>query len=377
LKVLVLGAGNIGRVIAHDIIKCRGIDGLAIADKDESRVAYVVSLLGGNVEHIILDASKYDSLLNIFGRYELIVSALPGRYGFNAVKAAINVGVDIVDVSYMPEDIFKLSDEAYSSRVRVIPDAGVAPGLSNIIIGHAVSMLDAANVINVYVGGLPIEPLPPLGYVVTWSVEDLISEYTRRPKIVVGGKVIVVDALSGLEEVSFPGLGVLEAFYTDGLRTLLHTIKDVNIMWEKTLRYPGHVKGIRLLRDLGLFDNEPIEGVVPRDLLARVLENSLRKPGFPVLLAMKIYVEGESDGKTVSYTFLLVEMGINESGFTAMARTTGYTASILAQLIIEGYIDSYGIIPPEIVGMDRVLYREFINRIRSKNIEIKEIYEDA
>jgi len=329
----------------------------------------------GNIESIKMDVSKYDELVSIFKDYDIVVSALPGRYGFSVVKSAVKAAVDIVDVSYMPEDIFSLKDDVNRAGIKVVPDAGVAPGLSNILVGHAVSEMDVIDVVNIYVGGLPIKPIPPLGYVVTWSVEDLIDEYTRKPKIVIDGRIVEIEALSGLEEVSFPSVGVLEAFYTDGLRTLLHTIKNVGTMWEKTLRYRGHVEKIKFLKDLGLFSDESFMGVTPRKVLIKLLDKRLREPTIEDLLALKIHVAGLVNGCKVFYTYYLLEKGFDENGFSAMARVTGCTTSVITQLIIDGFMNMSGIIPPEVIGMDSELYEYVLDGLVSRHIHVEETIE--
>lgn len=155
----------------------------------------------------------------------------------------------------------------------------MAPGISNILVGHAAAKLDKTHKVHIMVGELPQTPVPPLGYVITWSPESLIDEYTSKARIIKDGKKTEIEALNGLEEVMFQGVGKLEAFYTDGLRTLLYTIEDVDEMWEKTLRYPGHAEKIKMLRELGLFNDEEVivEGAAYRQekLLRNFLKRSL------------------------------------------------------------------------------------------------------
>ncbi len=374
MRVLVLGAGNIGSVIIYDLSIFIDIDELFVADRDVVQIESCIGLAGGSkAEALRLDVNEYSDLVGAMKRFDLVVNALPGKFGYRVVKAAIDAKVDLVDVSYMPEDVFQLRGEVDKAGIKVIPDAGVAPGLSNILVGHAVSMLDNVDAIHIYVGGFPTKPVPPLGYVVTWSVEDLIDEYMRSPRIVVDGRVVVADALSGLEEIVFPGIGVLEAFYTDGLRTLLHTIKGVRSMWEKTLRYPGHVEKIRLLMDLGLFSDIPVGGVSPRKLLIKLLSEKLVRRDVEDLLAMRVDIAGFAGGERTTYTYMLLERGFDEHGFSSMARVTGYTASTVAYLIFEDLIDISGIIPPEIIGMNRELYKLVVDRLNSKGIGIKAV----
>lgn len=194
---------------------------------------------------------------------DLVSGALPSELGFHAMKEAIDAGVDMVDTSFMQENPLVLDELARKNEVSVVPDCGVAPGLSHILVDHHLSMLKTAEGIHIMMGGLPQSPKPPLGYVVTWSVRDLIEEYTLPARIIRGKSIISVDPLSESDLVDVPGLGKLESFYSDGLRTLLHTVPDVESMDERTLRYPDHVDKIRVLRDCGMFNKEPlfIEGL--------------------------------------------------------------------------------------------------------------------
>ena len=206
----------------------------------------------------------------------------------------------------------------------------------------------------------------------TWCVEDLIEEYVREAKIVKDSRMIEVEALEGLEEVEFPGIGKLEAFYTDGVRTLHHTIKGVENMWEKTLRYPGHAEKIRLLRALGFFGERPKEGVSPRSVAITILEEKLGMPEVEDLLAMKIEVEGIRKGQKTCYSYLLLDYYDEKKDVTAMGRTTAYTASAVIELLAKGEIKERGIIPPEKLGMDQKLFEKIMTELGKDGITIKE-----
>jgi len=216
----------------------------------------------------------------------------------------------MVDVSFMPENPLTLNEDAVKADVTIIPDCGEALRLSNILIGRAVSKLDQVESVHMMDCGLPEKPLPPLGYVITWSVEDLIEEYTRKARIVKDGKVIDVEVLSGLEEVGIPSIGRLEAFYADGLRTLLYTIRGVKSMWVKVFRYLGYVEKIKLLRTLGLFDEEPVKienvYVPPRALTVKLLEKRLRRPEIRDIVVMRLEVCGTKEGLRTRYSYFPV-----------------------------------------------------------------------
>ncbi|MFB0514396.1 MAG: saccharopine dehydrogenase family protein, partial [Candidatus Bathyarchaeia archaeon] len=291
-----------------------------------------------------------------------------------SVKAAIDAKVDMVDVSYMPENPLTLNQDAVKAGVTIVPDCGVAPGLSNLLVGRVISKLDQVENIYIMVGGLPEEPAPPLGYTITWSVEGLIDEYTRKARIVENGEVVEVEALTGLEEVEFAGVCKLEGFYTDGLRTLLHTVKGVNNMWEKTLRYPGHVEKIKLLKTLGFFDEHPIEvenvRLPPRKVTIKLLEKKLQRPEIKDILAMKVQVSGITEKSKKCYVYHLLDRYDQKHEITAMARTTAYPASILAQLIAQKTIEEKGVIPLEKLGPQEKIFNKILAELDKRQVKI-------
>jgi saccharopine dehydrogenase-like NADP-dependent oxidoreductase len=296
--------------------------------------------------------------------------------GYQVCRAAINAKTDLVDVSYMPEDVMTLNKEASEAGISLLPDYGMSPGLGNILAGHAISGLENVESIHMLNGGLPEKPLPPLGYVITWSVNDLIDMYNRKVTIVKNGRAVQVEPLSGLEEIEFPGIGKLEAFYTDGLRTLLYTVKGCKDMWEKTLRYPGHVEKIKLLKTLGFFEEEPVQigntYVSPRDMTARLFERELKKKDVPDIVAMCIEVTGIQNGKRVMFAYDVFESFDRKLHVTAMARTTAYTTSAATQLVAKGMIAEKGVIPPETLGMNERLYEEFMRMMKAHEVTATE-----
>jgi len=378
MRIIVIGCGKIGSIIAKDLAESLEAE-ITVADKFETAARRVAEEISG--EWTTVDASSKGSIAQALRGFDLAVGALPGDYGFNAMEAAVEVGVDMVDVSYTPENPLILDEEARRKEMTLIPDCGVAPGLSNMLVSYGASKLDEVRAAHILVGGIPERPVPPLGYTITWSAEGLIDEYMRPVRIVENGRVVEVPALSGLEEIDFPGLGRLEAFYTDGLRTLIETFKGVESMYEKTLRYPGHVEKVKLLRELGLFDDEPIEvegvKVSPKHFTARLLERHLRMPDVGDLLAMMVEVKGLKDGVEKTIRFHLLDRYDRASGVTAMARTTGYTTSIVAQLLAKGRIEERGVIPPEKLGLRSQIFEEILMELRRRGVEVMEQVDEA
>jgi len=377
MRILILGYGNIGSVLAGDLAGSMPSAECVIAGRHQKRAEEAAASINRkNVTGIRLDANNYRALVDAMKKSDLVIGTLPGDVGYQSVRAAIDAKVDMVDVSFMPENPLTLDGDAVKAGVTIVPDCGVAPGISNLLVGHTISKLDEVESIRVIVGGLPEEPVPPLGYVVTWSVANLLDEYSRTAKIVKNGKVVEVAALTGLEEVEFPGVGKLEAFYTDGLRTLLHTVEGIKNMWEKTLRYPGHAEKIRLLAALGLFDEGSINvgniRVQPREVAIELLEKKLRRPEIRDILAMKVNVSGIAEGSKKHFSYHLLDRYDTENGITAMARTTAYPASIMGQLIANKAIEEKGVIPLEKLGVKEPLFSKILAELEKHQVKILE-----
>jgi saccharopine dehydrogenase-like NADP-dependent oxidoreductase len=377
MRALVVGCGNIGSVAAKDLAINLASADIVVADKDEDRAKRVAESIGtANVSHIQLDASDYQSLVTTINDFAVVLGFLPAGLGYRLATACVKAGKNMVDVSYMAENPLRLSEQAEEADITIVPDCGLAPGISNLLVGHAVAGLDKVRAVHILVGGLPEKPLPPLGYTITWSPESLIDEYTRKAGIIDKGLKVEVEALTGLEKIVFPSLGRLEAFYTDGLRTLLHTIKGVDEMWEKTLRYPGHAEKIKTLRALGFFDEARVDvgnvDVSPRMVTARLFEQKLHKPETKDVVALRVEVSGIKNGRRLTYTYNLLDSYDQTQKITAMARTTAYPASIVAQLIFKKTLKYKGVVPLETIGENDGLFKALISELQRRHIKIIE-----
>jgi saccharopine dehydrogenase-like NADP-dependent oxidoreductase len=377
MKVLVLGCGNIGSVAAQDLAESRRSLEVIVADNNKARAEAIANRMGhSNVTSIQLDITDKKEAIKTLKDFDLVMGFLPGKLGYSLAEACIEAKKDLLDVSYMAENPLTLNDKAAKAGVTVVPDCGLAPGISNVLVGHAVANLDKVRAVHIMVGGLPEKPMPPLGYTITWSPESLIDEYTRKAGILQNGKTIEIEALTGLEEIEFPGIGKLEAFYTDGLRTLLYTIKDAEEMWEKTLRYPGHAEKIKTLEALGFFADEKVnvEGVSvsPRKLTIRLLAQKLWRPEIKDIVALKVEVIGVANGKQKPCIYHLLDHCDKKRDITAMARTTAYPASIVAQMMLERRLEEKGVLPTEKIGMNDELFQLFMSELEKRGIKISE-----
>jgi len=375
MKVLVFGCGNIGSVAAEDMAKTMKSIQVIVADKNMARAKGVAERIGeSNVSWVQLDAANQKEVVKALKDFDLAMGFLPGKLGYRLAEACVASGKSLVDVSYMPENPLALDDKAKKASVTIVPDCGLAPGISNILVGHAAAKLDRVQTVHIMVGGLPEKPTPPLGYTITWSPESLIDMYTRRARIVKKGKTVEVEPLSGLEEVEFPGVGKLEAFYTDGLRNLTQTITNVDDMWEKTLRYLGHAEKIKLLKALGFFEEKQISidgaDVSPRKLTVKLLGKRLWKPKVKDIVALKVEVYGVKNGKKTRHIYHLLDRYDEKRGTTAMARTTAYPASIMAQLVLKKALRENGVVPPEMIGVNDELFKLFFDELEKRGIRI-------
>ena len=372
MRAIVLGAGKIGSVIAQDF-SGKGIE-LTVGDIDINRARDAADEVGG--KSISFDTTDYDQMVEILGDFDLVLGALPGDYGLPALRACVETGKDVVDVSFTPEYPLELDKDAREAGITMIPDCGVAPGLSNLLVGYGASRLDSIHEAKIMVGGIPEKQVPPLGYTVTWSAEGLIDEYIREVSIVKEGELIQVPALSGLESIEFPGVGTLEAFYTDGLRSLVESFPEAENLYEKTLRYPGHVEKVKLLRELGFFSEDPVmvrnSEVKPKLVSARVLERSLTMPDVGDLLAMRVEVSGMKDEERLGFSYRVLEYYDHEKDVSAMARTTAYTASIVAGLLVRGDIQDKGVVPMEKLGANHNLVDNIVSELGKRGVEVEE-----
>ena len=376
VKCLVLGCGRVGSEVALDLSKSECFSQVVVADAERNMLEKVSSRLGEN-STILMDVGKYNALVEVLRKFDMVIGALPGYLGYAAMKACIGAGVNLIDVSYMPENPMDLADQARKSNVIAIPDCGLAPGLTNMLAGHGAAKMDGLDEIKILVGGLPEAPVPPVEYTITWSATDLIEEYTRKPRVVRNGETVEVEPLTGLETVHFPEIGLLEAFYTDGLRTMLYTFGGkVKDMCEKTLRYPGHAEKVRLLSQLGFFDSKPLEindaEVLPKKFTAKLLEDRLRREEVPDVVVARVEVSGKKGADRVCCSFNLTDRFDKVRLVSALVRTTAYTAVATALTLARGLIRERGVVPPEQLGMKTTILENIVAELGKWNVKVIE-----
>ncbi len=353
-KILILGAGMIGSAIAFDLSSQYNV---TIVDIDKDRLNRLNKKY--SIKIVQEDISKKEVIVRRVKSFDLVICAVPGYMGYKSLKNVIEAGKNVVDISFFAEDPFKLDKLAKEKNITAIVDCGVAPGLSNIILGHHNAKM-RIEYFECLVGGLPFERKLPFQYKAPFSPIDVIEEYSRPARIVENNKIIIKDALSDIEPVDIENIGTLESFNTDGLRTLITTM-NIPSMKEKTLRYPGHIEYMNILKQCGFFNKEYIningKKVRPIDITAKLL--------FPLwhleedekeFTILQIKIKGKENEKNKEYLYTLFDRFDDKTKISSMARTTGFTCSSVARLLINKEYSQKGISPPNLlVRMKNVL----------------------
>ena len=373
MKVAVLGGGLVGGVMARD---------LAAGGEFEVTVADVSATVLGRFEGVPgittarADLSDAGAIRRVVDGHDLVVGAVPGHMGFAMLKAVIEAGKSVVDISFFPEAALSLDALAREHGVCAVVDCGVAPGCSNLILGRMESDFDRVDRFVCYVGGLPAVRTWPWEYKAPFSPSDVLEEYTRPARYVAAGRTVTMPALSEPELVEFPEVGTLEAFNTDGLRSLLVTVK-VPFMVEKTMRYPGHIEKIRVLRESGFFGTEPIDvggvRVKPLDVASHLLFPSWQfGPGEEDLTAMRVIVEGAKEDRRLRRSFEMVDRFDRTTGTTSMARTTGFTCTAAVRLVAGGLWERRGVSPPEFIGREARCFDFIMADLAKRRVAFRE-----
>lgn len=347
-KIVVLGAGLVGKAMAVDLQKKYHT---VAVDINQDALDTLSSDYG--LETVHADISQEETLSKIIADCDLVIGAVPSDVGFETLRNVILAGKDIVDISFFSGDPFQLDEIARENNVTAIVDCGVAPGMSNIILGYHNSHMNV-NRFECYVGGLPENRGWPWEYKTVFPPIECLEEYLQPGRSIENGNLIVKEALSKPESIEFPEVGMLEGLHSDGLRTLAKTM-DIPNMVEKTLRYPGITEYLRTLRDTGFFSYDEVQVgksfIRPMDLTAALLFPKWKiQSGEPDLTVMRVTVSGTENNEAKRYTYSLLDRFDSETNTTSMARTTGYTATSVADMILSDKYNRKGISPPEYIG---------------------------
>jgi len=369
-KITVLGAGMVGRAMAVELSKKH-----LVTEADIDTKALDILPERSGISRMHLDVTGHEALASAISGSDIVISAVPGFLGLQTMEQVIRQRKDLVDISFLPEDAGHLDSLARETGVTVVMDCGVAPGMPNYIVGyHNERMIIEA--MEYMVGGLPKTRSWPFEYKAPFSPCDVIEEYTRPARYVENGRTVVKPAMSDPEKIFFDGVGTLEAFNTDGLRSLIRTMKHIPDMKEKTLRYPGHINLIMALRDAGFFGREPVAvnsiDVTPLDFTSGILFKAWKlgeeEPEFTV---MRIRIRGKEEGVDREITYDLYDEYDAEAKVSSMARTTGFTATGTAEMILSGIFTEKGVFPPELVGRNPRCFEFIISYLLDRNIHYR------
>ena len=368
--IVVLGAGMVGSAIAADL--CREY---RVTSVDASRERVEALAAEHPLTGEVTDLSRAEVVQSVVRNADLVIGAVPGFMGFATLQAIIEAEKDVVDISFFGEDPFELDALAKARGVTAVVDCGVAPGLSNMVLGYHAARMTVES-FRCLVGGLPAVRTWPWQYKAPFSPIDVLEEYTRPARLVEHGTIVTRPALSEPELVEIAQIGTLEAFNTDGLRSLLVTMPQVPNMAEKTLRYPGHIDLVRALRESGFLSQEPITAggsqVRPIDVTAALLFQQWRLGrGEPEFTAMEISVRGQADGAPREHIYRLLDRTDERTGTSSMARTTVYTCTAAARLVLEDRFTRAGICPPEYVGADEACFERVLAELAARGVQVE------
>jgi lysine 6-dehydrogenase len=353
MKILVFGAGMMGRAAVHDLATAPGVEEVIVADCDFGRARELADLAGPKVNAESVDVRDESRVMELMSGCDSALSCVDYDHNLLLSRLSIEAGVNLCDLGgsvKIVERQFGLHDWASSNGVTVIPDCGLAPGIPSILVSLAASRMEVMEEVRIRVGGIPQNPLPPLNYSVVFSPRGLLNEYVEKALILHDGTVEEVNSLTGLEKISFPDpLGV-----------------DY-----KSVRYPGHCELVRAMVQLGLTSSDPLmvgeSPIRPVDLFSELLSRNL-PPDERDVVVLRVTVSGETEGKPCKLVYELVDYYDESTSLTAMMRTTGFSASIIAQMLAKREIETTGVVPQELA----VDPEKFVEELRKREIRIGE-----
>lgn len=368
-RIGVLGAGMVGRAIARDLAARHEVTSF---DRDPGALAM---LAAQGIATETTDLAEPGRIAQLVRDCDLVICAVPGFMGLQTLRAVLAADKAVVDISFMPEDALALDALARDKGVTAVVDMGVAPGMDNLIFGHHDQHMKISR-FECLVGGLPRRRSYPFEYKAPFSPIDVIEEYTRPARYVDKGRVVTLPALSEPELVEFPEVGTLESFNTDGLRSLITTMKHVPDMKEKTLRYPGHRDLMAALQAGGFFAEQAItvDGytVRPLDCSAAILMDAWQlgseEPEFTI---MRVTIEGEEAGESVRYVYDLYDEYDSVTKTSSMARTTGYACTAVAELLLSGAYVAPGVSAPEQLGAAGDHLKDVLRYLADRNVNYR------
>ena len=376
MKAAVLGSGLMGSVIAWDLARSDDVDRVVVADLNPERLARARRMTASRkLTTEVLDVKDTKRIVSFLREFDVVASALPHGAVNLANRAAVEARTKMVDIAFEDEQM-GLEAAAKKRGALLIPGCGLAPGLAGILLANGARMLDEAVEGHIFVGGLPQHPKPPLGYRLVFSMVGLLREYLEDARIIRDGKIVKVKPFDTVGKVIFSApIGKCEAFCTDGLATLLYSMKEMKILDEKTVRWPGHAEKIRFLIEMGLFSKEKVTldgaAVTPIDVSSELLSRVLSSGPPEDVTVMRVEVIGRKGPARASITYEMVDYYDRKKKITSMGKTTGFTCSIVTRMVGNGEVQGVGVVPPE-VALNAKLVQKLHSELQAKGVKITE-----
>ncbi|TMD69546.1 MAG: saccharopine dehydrogenase [Chloroflexi bacterium] len=378
MRILVLGAGRMGLGAAYDLAHSENVGAITLADLDIGRARAVTETIkSSKIASAQVDVTDSPQVIELMRGHDAAISCVVYHHNLRLAGAAISARVNFCDLggnNSVVADELALDEEARRAGINIIPDCGLAPGMVSVLVAHGASRFERLDEIHIRVGGLPQTPKPPLNYQIVFSVEGLINEYVERARVIRGGRIIEVDSLTEVERLEFPQpFGVMEAFQTSGGTSTLPEsfFGQVQELDYKTIRYPGHCEQFKLLVELGLASSEEVEldgaRITPRKILGEMLMRNLPSDE-PDVVLIRVEFRGFSEGAERKLRYDIIDRFDEETGLSAMMRTTAFPASIIAQMMARGRTLQKGAIPQELC----IPPDEFVAALAARNIKISE-----
>lgn len=368
MKIAVLGAGMVGRVMAIDLASQHEVTSFDVSEQSLD----ILKQKSSTVAAIKADLTDYAAYPTLLQGFDFIVTAVPGFMGYQTLEAVINAGKNVVDISFFPEDALALDALAKSKGITAIVDCGVAPGVSNLVLGYHNSRMQVQS-FECMVGGLPKARVKPFEYKAPFSPIDVIEEYTRPARLVENGSIVTKPALSEAELINFDKVGTLESFNTDGLRSILFTMGHIPNMKEKTLRYPGHIDLIKNMIAGGFFSETPVvingQSITPLAFSSKVLIDQWKLGATEAeFTIMRITISGLADGQAKTIQYDLFDEYNVATQTSSMSRTTGYTCTAAVNMLAKGMFTEKGVFPPELVGSNEQCFEFILNYLEERGV---------
>jgi lysine 6-dehydrogenase len=347
MRALVLGGGLMGRAAAYDLCRQPDIDEVIVADVDAAKAEEAVAVASSDAAIAMeLDVTDRDAVLATMREADVALGAVSYTVNLELSRLAIEARSHWCDMGGNNAVVaaqLELDESAKSAGVSIIPDTGLAPGMVSLLTMHGISQMDRADRAHLRVGGLPVDPKPPMNYALVFSVQGLINEYVEPCVGIRDGSIVDdIEPLADVEVIEFPEpFGALEAFNTSGgtstlPQSLLGKISELDY---KTIRYPGHAAQMRAMFELGLMSDEPLDvdgvRVAPRQVLERLIRDNVPQADDDVVL-VRVIVEGTKDGRPARATYEMIDYKDQQSGLTAMMRGTAFPSAAVCAMMGRG-----------------------------------------